>query len=73
MPYEVLLNSDGTYSVLQNGVAVPGATVTGVSFPHITSHTLHGNVQHITGPCVATINVPNVGIVKNVPVKSPKP
>ncbi len=73
MPYGVLLDSEGTYSVLQNGVVVPKAKVTGVSFPNITSHTLHGNVHHITGPCVATIDVPNVGIVNNVPVKSPKP
>jgi hypothetical protein len=73
MPYEVLSNGDGTYSVLQNSAVVQGAEVKKISFPSTTSHTLHGAVHHIAGQCVAKIDVPNEGIVNDVPVKFPKP
>lgn len=58
MTYQAKSNGNGTYTIFQNGIIVQGAKVKSISFPGITSHTLHGSVHHIAGPCVASISVP---------------
>ena len=68
MSYEAKSNQDGTYTVTHGGVAVPGASVSRISFPSITTHTLHGTVHHIAGPCVAKISVPLIGEIDDVSV-----
>jgi len=68
MPYQAKSNGNGTYDVLENGAVVPGARVKRISFPSIKTHHRQGDVHHIAGSCVATINVPGVGEVEDVPV-----
>ena len=68
MTYQAKSNGNGTYDVLNNGVLVPGARVKSVSFPSITTHRLQGDIHLISGPCVATVNVPGIDDVEDVPV-----
>ena len=71
MSYVAHSNGDGTYSVQSNGNAITGGKVKRISSPTVTSHTLEGQVHHIAGPCVATISVPGVGEIEDVPVIFP--
>lgn len=65
MSYMAKLNGDGTYLVTDNGVAVlPNARAKSVNFPEITSHTLHGTVHHVSGPCIVTVTIANIGDVE---------
>jgi hypothetical protein len=59
---------NGGYIVQSNGQSVLGARVNRISFPSTTSHTIHGDVHHISGPCVASITLVNGDVVENVPV-----
>jgi hypothetical protein len=67
---EIDAASDDLTDRLVSGNVVDGARVTQISFPSITSHTLHGDVHHIAGPSAATIKVPNVGTIENVPLRA---
>jgi hypothetical protein len=66
--FEAKSNGDGTYAITRHGVAVVGARIMRINFSSVTTHTLHGAIHHIGGPCVATIFVPGVGTVENVKV-----
>jgi hypothetical protein len=68
MPYQAKSNGNGTYNVLRDGVVVVGGRIKRISFPSITTHRLEGAVHHIAGPCVATIHVPGVGDMEDIPV-----
>ena len=58
--YKVVSNGDGTYTIFNNEVIVPNACLKQIYFPEITSHTLHGEVHHVAGPCKAVISVPEI-------------
>jgi len=68
MSYQAKSNGNGTSDVLKNGVMVPGARVKRVNFPSTTTHRLQGDAHLISGPCVATVNVPGADDVEDVPV-----
>jgi hypothetical protein len=65
MSYKAKSNGDGTYVVTENGVIVSEtARAKRVSFAEITSHTLHGTVHHVSGPCIVTVTMPKLGDVE---------
>jgi len=68
MPYQVKINDDGTYTVLENGNPVTGAKVTKTSFPEVRSHTLKGVVHHISGSGTADIILPDGTKIIDVPL-----
>lgn len=59
MTFQVKINGDGTHTVFENDNPVSGAIVKRISFPEITSHTVEGDVHHISGRGTANILLPD--------------
>lgn len=69
MAYEVRSNGDGTWTVLKDGVPLPGATVKRIEFPEGYSDGPNGRTHYIAGPATATIRLLDRTLIDEVPWK----
>ena len=64
MSYKAKSNGDGTYDVTNKGsVVATKVRAARVSFSKVISHTVQGDIHHVAGPCIITLEIPGVGNV----------
>ena len=68
MPYTAKSNGDGTYDITDTktkSVVAQKVRAQSVSFSSVESHTSSGGVHHnISGPCIVTVDILGLGVVK---------